>query len=294
LLAGALGSRESKVTVNFFPEADLVYSRARQEWSRLAEEQRYVRGLFSGGSLCAETAVVLAENLPDLHCNIRMPGVSYLEEAASSRAHTLVDLGADEFTIGVPHPMIDFTVRNQRLIREAQDPQTAVVLLDIVLGYGAHSDPSGALLPAVLEGKRFIEQAGGYLCCVASICGTEGDPQSLEKQRERLEENGVVVLPTAAQAARFAALVARRGQGWDHIWVPPKYPDVSLPPDGPAKEKGSPSLAGLLGRPPKVINLGLPSFAESLTQQEVQVLHVDWRPPAGGDPRLLEVLRKLR
>jgi FdrA protein len=294
LLAAALSSRESPATVRFAAEADLVFSRARGEWSRLAEEQRYVRGLFSGGSLCAEAGVVLAEILADLHCNLQLPGVSHLEEATLSQAHSLVDLGADEFTIGVPHPMIDFTVRNQRLISEAQDPQTAVVLLDIVLGYGAHPDPSGALLPAILEGKRLAQKGGGYLSCVASICGTEGDHQDLEKQRERLEENGVVVMPTAAQAARFAALVARRGQGCDNIWVSLKPPAISHHVVGPVKRERLPTLGDLLGGPPRVINLGLPSFAESLAQQEVQVLHVDWRPPAGGDPQLLEVLRKLR
>ena len=294
LLAVALSPREFPAKIHLADEADVVLSRARREWFRLSEKQRYVRGLFSGGSLCAEAGVVLVDILPDLNCNLHLQGVSHLAEATSSRAHSLVDLGADEFTVGVPHPMIDFTVRNQRLIREAQDPQTAVVLLDIVLGYGAHPDPSGALLPAILEGKRLVEQRGGYLCCVASICGTDGDPQDVVKQKERLMENGVVVMPTAAQAARFAALVARRGQDVDDIWVSLKPADISLPAEGLAKKRQSPILGDLLEGPPKVINLGLPSFAASLTQQEVQVLHVDWRPPAGGDPQLLDVLRKLR
>ena len=266
-------------------------SLAEEEWSRLAEHQRFVRGLFSGGSLCAEAGVVLAGLTSDLFSNIHLPGVSPLKESAVSRAHTLIDLGADEFTVGVPHPMIDFTVRNQRLIQEAQDRQTAVILLDIVLGFGAHSDPAGAILPAILEGKRSAQKHGGYLSCVASICGTRGDPQDFDKQREKLVRNGVVVMPSMAQASRFAMAVARRNLG---KWSWPEKADSMVAAEKPAEGQKSPSVRNLLDVPLQVINMGLPSFAESLNRQEVAVLHVDWRPPAGGDPRLLEVLRKLR
>lgn len=294
LLAASLSPGACIAGIGFAPQAHLVISTARQEWSRLGGQQRFVRGLFSGGSLCAEAGVVLRDLLPDLFTNLRLPGTSHLEEAVRSRSHSLIDLGADEFTVGVPHPMIDFTVRNQRLLQEAQDAQTAVILLDIVLGYGAHSDPAGAVLPAIREARKLGEEVGGYLCCVASICGTEGDPQDLEKQRERLEEVGVVVMPTAAQAARFAALVATRGRQAEKIWVQPELADISWPGGNLRELKSKTSLGDLLGGPPRVINLGLASFSQSLAQQEVQVLHVDWRPPAGGDPRLLEVLRKLR
>jgi len=294
VLAVALSQGSSSATITFAAETDLVLSKARWEWSRLGKGQCYVRGLFSGGSLCAEAGGILVELLPELCTNFHLPGVSHMEESSHSQGHSLVDLGADEFTLGVPHPMIDFTVRNRRLIQEAQDPETAVILLDIVLGYGAHSDPAGAVLPALLEGKKLVEERGGHLCCVASICGTEGDPQNLEKQREQLEKNGVVVMPTVAQAARFAALVARQGQDFDKVWLPVKLPDISPLARSPAKAKGSPTLGDLLEAPPRVINLGLSSFAQSLVQQEAQVVHVDWRPPAGGDPRLLEVLGKLR
>jgi FdrA protein len=294
LLAASLSPGKSSAGIEFAPQAHLVLSKARSEWSRLGEQQRYVRGLFSGGSLCAEAGVVLRDLLPDLSTNLHLPGASHLEEAVRSRAHCLVDLGADEFTVGIPHPMIDFTVRNQRLLQEAQDPQAAVILLDIVLGYGAHPDPAGAILPAIREGRRLAEEGGGYLCCVTSICGTDGDPQDLEKQRERLEEAGVVVMPTAAQAARFAALVAVRGKQAEEIWAPLELADISWPGGNLGKRKSRAVLGDLLDGPPKVINLGLSSFAQSLAQQEVHVLHVDWRPPAGGDPRLLDVLRKLR
>ena len=293
-LAMTLSRGEDQTGASATEQVGNVLARAREEWSRLGSEQRYVRGLFSGGSLCAEAGVVLADFLPDLFTNIHLTGTTFLEEGASSRVHSLIDLGGDEFTVGVPHPMIDFTVRSQRLIQEAQDAQTAAILLDIVLGYGAHPDPSGAILPAILEGKRLAEKRGDYLCCVASICGTRGDPQDLEKQREKLEENGVVVMPTAARAARFAALVTARGKDAQKIWSPGQRPHISLSLQSSMKGDGPSPVSDLLDVPLKVINLGLPSFAQALREQEVPVLHVDWRPPAGGDQRLLGVLGKLR
>jgi FdrA protein len=268
-----------------------VPSRISQVTARLKDEQHCIRGLFSGGSLCAEAGVMLRRYVPHLSANISLPGIQRLEEGASSGGHVLLDLGADEFTVGVPHPMIDFTVRNRRLIREAGDPQTAVILFDIVLGYGAHPDPAGAILPAVLEGKKMVQKRGGYLCCVASLCGTRGDPQGLEKQRRMLEKNGVLVFPSAALAARCAAQVALRSE--KEI----DQPEVLDP--GRTEEKMNRQVASLpnahlLSAPLKVVNLGLSSFADSLRQQEVPVLHVDWRPPASGDQGLLDVLRKLR
>ncbi len=294
LLAAALTSGKPMKGVGLSPKADLVLSKARAAWSQLGKNQRYVRGLFSGGSLCAEAGVVLTDFLPELCSNMHLPFAFHLEDAAASRAHTLVDLGADQFTVGVPHPMIDFTVRNQRLIQEARDSQTAVVLVDIVLGYGAHPDPAGAILPALREGKRIAGERGDYLCCVASICGTKGDPQKLEKQRAVLEKNGVVVMPTAAQAARFAAAVVRRGRDFDKIWSPLELPRILPEVHATPESQESPVLGDLLEVTPTVINLGLPSFAESMDQQGIPVLHVDWSPPAGGDPRLLEALRRLR
>ena len=267
--------------------------RAKQEWSQLGEDQRYLRGLFSGGSLCAEAGLVLLDSFPDLLTNIHLPGATQLQDPTRSQAHSLVDLGADEFTVGVPHPMIDFTVRNRRLVQEAQDVETAVILFDVVLGYGAHPDPAGALLPAILEGRRLAEKRGQHLCYVASVCGAEGDPQGLEKQRQQLQEVGVKVMFSAAGAARFAAVVAGGGRGVERTWSLTQLGDIASLPQKAVVGKGSMSGRQLFDLPLKVINLGLPAFAQALTDQEVPVLHVDWRPPAGGDAKLLDVLRKL-
>src|SRR6267143_306481 len=118
--------------------------------------------------------------------------------------HRVVDLGEDAFTVGRPHPMIDGRVRREWIDKEGRDPGTAVLLLDVVLGYGAHPDPAGELLPA-LDAAR----ARG-LAVIAGVCGTDADPQPRAAQVARLRDAGVVVMDSNAQAARLAALIALR------------------------------------------------------------------------------------
>ncbi|HEX7128410.1 MAG TPA: acyl-CoA synthetase FdrA [Thermodesulfobacteriota bacterium] len=187
--------------------------RVRAEAARLGRGQRYIRGLFSGGTLCTEAQVVWRERGIDAYSNVPLDAARRLGDPDESREHTAVDMGTDEFTVGRPHPMIDFRYRVERLRREARDPATAVVLLDVVLGYGAHPDPAGALVPAVREARALAEREGRHLSVVASVCGTEGDPQRLSAQEARLREAGVLLLPSNAAAARAAVAIATRGAG---------------------------------------------------------------------------------
>jgi FdrA protein len=171
-----------------------VADAAREEAGRLGAGQHAIRGLYSGGTLCAEAALVAAD---------------VLGAPLERLGHRFVDLGADEFTVGRPHPMIDFRFRNEHLVEAAGDPSTAVLLLDVVLGYGSHPDPAAALRPALEAATARAARAGRTLVVVASVCGTRGDPQDLDRQEERLRRAGVCVLDSNADAARFAALVAR-------------------------------------------------------------------------------------
>jgi len=107
--------------------------------------------------------------------------------------------------------MIDYTLRCDRLVQEASDPTCGVILLDVVLGYGAHSDPASVLLPAIQDARRNAKAERRHICIVAYICGTDGDPQHIDRQRLLLEEQGVILLPSNAQAARFAGLVLKGG-----------------------------------------------------------------------------------
>jgi FdrA protein len=180
------------------------------EIAGMSTSQRFIRGLFSGGTLCYEAMVILQETLGPVYSNTPLHSDFILRETDLSHGHTCIDLGSDEFTRGTPHPMISPDTRNRYIIREAMDPEVAVLLIDILLGYGSHVDMAGALFPAIRDAKEACRERGRYLSVVASVCGTEDDPQSLTNQVQTLKQAGVVVLPSNAQAVRFANLIAER------------------------------------------------------------------------------------
>ena len=135
-----------------------------------------------------------------------LEGLLGAEVAAAQR---IVDLGDDEYTVGRPHPMIDPRLRSEKIEEAASDPQVAVILLDIVLGYAAHPDPAGALVPAIRAATEAAARDGRGLALVASVCGTAADPQGLGRQRAILVEAGVRVAASNARAARLAGLVVQ-------------------------------------------------------------------------------------
>lgn len=176
----------------------------------LAAGQRYVRGLYSGGTLCFEATLLLGETLSDVYSNTPVGRAHPLDNVWQSRAHTLIDLGDDVFTRGRPHPMIDHRLRNERLVAEAQDPQTAVILLDVVLGYGAHADPASVIAPVIEAAIGQAAAAGRRLAVVGFVCGTAADPQNLQRQEERLRAAGMRLASSNAEAARLAARIVAK------------------------------------------------------------------------------------
>ena len=168
----------------------------------LAPSRQAVRGLFAGGTLCFEAMGLLAQHLGAVHSNTPLRAGWGLP--APSGSHICLDLGEEEFTRGRPHPMIDAEARAEHIRREASDPLVAVILLDIVLGYGSHPDPAGVLAPvlaeACLQGPRIV----------VYVLGTDDDPQNANQQRQRLSEAGCVIAPTGARAALLAAAIAGR------------------------------------------------------------------------------------
>lgn len=181
---------------------------ARQEVDRMAPGQKFLRGLYSGGTLCDEAMLLLRERVGPVYSNTPLEPGWRLRDSWVSTGDTVVDLGDDEFTRGRPHPMIDPALRLQRVEREASDPEVAVVLLDVVLGYGAHPDPGSVLAEGVVRAKELAASQGRYLSVVASVCGTRGDPQDLDRQEAVLRAAGVVLQPSNARAARLAGLIA--------------------------------------------------------------------------------------
>ncbi len=263
----------ARLAVDLANAAAAAPAPAQVDTAAFAAGQRYLRGLYSGGTLAYEALLILREMLPNLHANLHLEGVRDLENPMVSQAHTVVDLGEDVFTVGRLHPMMDNDLRIRRLHQEADDPEVAVILMDVVLGYGSHPDPASELAPAVEEAKGKAEAAGRHLEVVVCIVGTDEDPQGLDGQMMAFEAAGARVFTDHETAVRAAGRIARALD-----------PDVGFVPV-PLEPFQQPLAA---------INVGLESFAESLEAQGAQVVHVDWRPPAGGNERLMALLAKMK
>ena len=167
--------------------------------------QQYVRGIFSGGTFCFEAQLVHRSQGIGAHSNTPVDGNTALDGITRSVEHTIIDMGDDEFTQGRPHPMIDPSLRDSRIREEIADATTAVVLFDVVLGYGSAADPIAGLLP-VLE-----ENSGRAVTFIGYVCGTDLDPQGREQVVSRLESAGVLVATSNAEAAAWsAALISQR------------------------------------------------------------------------------------
>jgi hypothetical protein len=166
--------------------------------------QAYLRGLYSGGTFCYEATLLLSRAIRDVHSNTPVGGARELTDVWQSQAHTLVDLGDDEFTRGRPHPMIDHRLRNERLLREAADPEVRAILLDVVLGYGAHADPAAEMVTALREANAIARRDGRTIAWIGFVCGTEQDPQGLSRQEAALTQAGMILAASNAQAVRIA------------------------------------------------------------------------------------------
>lgn len=174
----------------------------------LKPSQRYVRGLYSGGTLCYEALFIVGDAVGAVHSNLAKGDLA-LADLFTSVEHTIIDLGEDDYTQGRAHPMIDQTVRNQRILKEAADPQTALLLLDVVIGYGAHENPAKGLVDTVTKARAIASVDGRDLPVIAFICGTRGDPQDYDVQARQLREAGILVANNNAEAAAVASELLR-------------------------------------------------------------------------------------
>jgi len=229
---------------------------------------RYLRGLFSGGTLAYETLLGLQAFLTPIYSNAPISNYQSLKDPLHSQAHTILDLGDEFFMVGRLHPMIDNDLRIRRMRQEADDPEVGMILFDVVLGEGSHPDPASELAPVI---KELMVKSRG-LKFVAIVIGTEDDPQNVQLQIDQLEEVGVTVFCTATEALEYSIL--QFGTSGTNEFTP-----VDLEQ---------------LRQPLAAINVGLESFYESLVLQGAQAVHVDWRPPAGGNERLASLLAKMK
>jgi len=208
LLACAVssGSELSKVQA-FLSERKGDYSPiVDKEFKKIRKGRKFVRGLFSGGTLADEVQLILKRDIQNIYSNRATDKQFALDDSWISKEHTLVDLGEDEFTVGRLHPMMDFELRNKRFIREAEDNETAIILFDLVLGYGANIDPLGEIIPILNQIKKIAPD----ISLICSVTGTSQDPQNRDLVIRSMEEIGVVVLPSNAAAAEVVSLIIQR------------------------------------------------------------------------------------
>jgi FdrA protein len=210
----------------------------------------------------------LQPTLSPLYSNVPLRPEQALADSLHSQGHTILDLGEDEFTQGRLHPMLDNDLRLRRLRQEAADPEVGLLLLDVVLGEGAHPDPASELAPAIAQ----VKQARADLDVVAIVVGTDLDPQGTASQSERLAGAGAVVFRSTAEAVATVSQRLARPYCYEH-------------PALPLEQFGG----GLAA-----INVGLESFYDSLVAQGAAAIHVDWRPPAGGNEAMMAILAKMK
>jgi hypothetical protein len=168
--------------------------------------QKYVRGIFGGGTLCDETMITFRRNHVAFRSNIPISENERLADIHKSEGNTFIDMGDDYFTRGKPHPMIDPSLRNKRIVQDALEPDTAAVLLDFVLGHGSHADPVGVALEAVNEARAALKDR--KILWLASVVGTRDDPQNYQEQINKLLNAGFIVSESNVRLARFAASIA--------------------------------------------------------------------------------------
>lgn len=228
-----------------------------------AVDGKKIVGYYAGGTLAAEVAMLLAE-----HLQVETDHQHHHGTMLDTHGHRVIDMGDDFYTQGKPHPMIDPSTRNQTIGKLAQQPEVGILLIDVVIGFGAQSDPATSLAEEV---RRVCASRGSAnpLVVIATVTGTEQDPQQRSQQIATLKSAGIVVMHTLPEAVLLA-----------YQLISPPPPVAELTP--------YPLLEGV-----SVINAGLRSFATDLQTNQVPVVHYQWAPVAGGNQRLAAILKKL-
>lgn len=245
-------------------------------------EDKTIKGLYSGGSLAAEAGMLISEAI-DVGGLIKEDGY-----VLKSGGYEVVDLGDDKYTQGKPHPMIDPEVRIDYIHRYASMPDTGVIILDVMLGYGCHPNMAAALAPVVKEELEKAKKEGRELYFVGTVCGTPDDPQDYAGSVEIMKEAGVMMENTNAQAVRLALeLKGHHIVDADKETVPYTSGEEISP--GTPSEK----VMELLNTRPRIINVGVESFNTALAECGARSVHYAWKPVAGGNKQLIHLLDQL-
>jgi Succinyl-CoA synthetase, alpha subunit len=244
-------------------------------------QDKTVKGLYSGGTLAAEAGMLITEAL-GLGKLVKKEG--YI---LNTKGYEVLDLGDDIYTQGKPHPMIDPEVRIKKIKEYAEDENTGVILLDCVLGYGSHPDMAGALADGIKDAIEKAKKKGRALYFVATVCGTEYDPQNYQAAIRTLQGCGALVEESNARAVRLALkLKGIDFKEADKYVVETRVSKKALP-------EVSEHVMALLNSKPRIVNIGLTSFTESILAYGGNTVQCDWKPAAGGNKKLIKILNQL-
>ena len=167
--------------------------------------QKYLRGVFAGGTFCFQAQQIMKSAGIKIYSNAPIDKSLKLDHPDISKENSIVDMGDEYYMVGRPHPMINGSQRALRILKEAQDPEVAIILLDFILGFNASTDPAGELVDAIQKAVSNAEQQGRHLEIIASVCGTKEDQQDLALQIQLLENCGVTVFKSNAAAVQYCA-----------------------------------------------------------------------------------------
>ncbi|WP_287447859.1 DUF1116 domain-containing protein, partial [Sellimonas sp.] len=248
-----------------------------------ADAKKTIKAYYSGGTLAGEAAMLIKDAL-----KLAIPPEKAEGFMLKTDGHIVVDLGDDVYTQGKPHPMIDPAKRIECMQEAVDDESTGVILFDIMLGYGSHEDMAGALLPTIKELQKKAEAEGRKVFFVSTVCGTRRDYQGYDEAVNKLKEAGVIVCETNKLAVRTAIQAIGLDFDEPEKEIRPRQTSDVVP------QKASEKLLQMLSEKPKIINLGLKSFAEVAEQFGCEVVQYDWMPPAGGNVELIKILNFLR
>ena len=241
-----------------------------------------VVGLYSGGTLAGEAAMMITEALELGHI-IKEDG--YMLRHGG---YDVIDLGDDVYTQGRPHPMIDPEVRIRMMRDYASKETTGVIVFDCVLGYGCHPDMAAELAPVISECIASAKAEGRDVHFVGTVVGTQHDPQDYDRSVQLLKDAGAIMESSNARAVRAALAL----KGIDYTEEDRGTVDYQVKDTSPLPEP-SEAVMELLTTKPRVINVGVESFNEPLRAYGAQSVQYTWKPKAGGNKRMIHLLNEL-
>ncbi len=235
-----------------------------------------IKGLYTGGTLATEAALLIERGL-----NINEELTHEHGYILNHEGFEVIDLGDDEYTQGKPHPMIDPTARLPYILKAAEDKNTKVIVLDVVLGFGANEDPASTLVETIKE----VKSTRPDIDVVTTICGTKQDPQNINEQEQQLKDVGATVFHSNRQALDHA--LGLIGKKIDYK-EKPVLPLEKISVDLDLGEKNN-----LLNDKLQIINIGLESFANNLKSFDAKYVQYNFTPIAGGKKELMRALEFL-